>query len=165
MNRFRKLLVMIFLLTPWWMSSVAFAQQVEERYVINFKRDKLPADLEAQIQAAGGALAWTFPEEGIAVAVSTDPNFTSAITASKDVTSAGLLPFYSNSISNEAVQESDNGWPPCEDNDNETEDVCFTDGYLWGIHRVHAPDVWGPERDKYVGSHDTVVAVIDTGIA
>ena len=29
MNRFRKLLVMIFLLTPWWMSSVAFAQQVQ----------------------------------------------------------------------------------------------------------------------------------------
>ena len=106
MNRFRKLLVVIFLLTPWWMSSVAFAQQVEERYVINFKGDKLPADLEAQIQAAGGVLARTLPEVGIAIAVSADSNFASAIAASKNVTSAGLLPFYSSSFWTERLKKA-----------------------------------------------------------
>ena len=156
MNRFRKLLVMIFLLTPWWMSSVALAQQVEERVVINFKGDKLPADLEAQIQVAGGALVRTLPEVGIAVAVSTDPNFTSAITASKDVTSAGVLPFYSSSLLDETVKESTLVEEP------QPQDVYFNNGSLWGIYRVNAPQAWSA---GYTGSHQTVVAVVDTGIA
>lgn len=156
MNRFKKLLVMIFLLTPWWMSSVAFAQQVEARYVINFTGDQLPADLEAQIQAAGGVLVRTLPEVGIAIAVSTDSNFSSAIAASKDVTSAGAVPFYSSSLIDETVKESVLAEQPT------PQDLYFNNGSLWGIHRVNAPQAWSA---GYTGSRQTVVAVIDTGIA
>jgi len=161
MNRFRKLLVMIFLLTPWWMSSVAFAQQVEERIVINFKGDKLPADLEAQIQAAGGVLVNTLPQVGIAVAVSADPNFTSVIATGADVISVGAMPFYVlPAMGGEAIEEGPTDADVHYD---------YGNGILWGINRVHAPDAWKvkchPDRKGCTGSHQTVVAVIDTGIA
>lgn len=151
MNRFKKLFVMIFLLTPWWLSSVAFAQQAETRYVINLKQNTLPADLEARVQTAGGVLVSTLPEVGIAIAVSADPNFTAVITADADIASAGAMPFYALPPMNQEASEA-----PTE------KDVLYNNGTLWGINRVHAPQAWNA---GYTGSHQTVVAVIDTGIA
>ena len=44
-------------------------------YLINFTGASLPADLEAQVSAAGGAVTTKFGQIGVALASSTDPSF------------------------------------------------------------------------------------------
>jgi lantibiotic leader peptide-processing serine protease len=44
-------------------------------YVINFTGSQLPADLGAQVAAAGGALTTSFTQIGVALASSSDPGF------------------------------------------------------------------------------------------
>jgi lantibiotic leader peptide-processing serine protease len=41
-------------------------------------------------------------------------------------------------------------------------DDLFNAGLVWGVERVHAPEAWAR---GVTGSHNTVVAIIDTGIA
>src|SRR5690242_6890674 len=44
-------------------------------YLINFTGTQLPADLDAQVAAAGGALTTRFSQIGVALASSSDPRF------------------------------------------------------------------------------------------
>lgn len=134
--------------------SAVTAQAESVRYVVNFQRAAIPANAAASIQAAGGEVVRTLPQVGIAIVVSSDPNFASNIQADRQVHSAGGVPTMS--LPDALVFPADL-----------TPDVvpdppaAFWDE-LWGIARVNAPAAW---EAGITGSHSTVVAVIDTGIA
>lgn len=134
--------------------SAVTAQGESVRYVVNFQRAAIPANAAASIQAAGGEVVRTLPQVGIAIVVSSDPNFASNIQADRQVHSAGGVPTMS--LPDALVFPADL-----------TPDVvpdppaAFWDE-LWGIARVNAPAAW---EAGITGSHSTVVAVIDTGIA
>jgi lantibiotic leader peptide-processing serine protease len=126
-----------------------FAVTSESRYVVLFKNDQIPPDASGIITAAGGRLVKTFPSAGIGIALSSNPDFTSALNFSTpvdSVSSARYRPLPGNTTLSGGIVT------PADD---------FFARYQWNIRRVKADKAWRITR----GSHRTTVAVIDTGVA
>lgn len=132
----------------------ASAQAAEGRYVLMLKGASAPSDLSAKIDAAGGVLVRTIPQVNIAIATSSDPAFETAAKAIGAVQSAG--PLGANKVPDANIPAEPDLTAPTVDDD------LYNAGMVWGVNRVHAPDAWAA---GHTGSHDTVVAVIDTGVA
>lgn len=109
--------------------------------------------LENLVSDAGGQLVSSIPQVGIAVAVSSDAGFADAMNGVKNVSEVGLVPAYSLPETVEYAV-ADSGLTANDDH--------YNNGLLWGIDRVNAPSAWNA---GFTGSHDTTVAVMDTGIA
>jgi subtilisin family serine protease len=132
-------------------TTFASAEGPAARYII-LAHANLPDNLGSAVEAAGGQLVRTIPQVGIAVATSGNPDFASAISGVSGIASVGLA------VSEELPETFDAAEltaPTAADN-------LYNNGLLWGINRVDAPAAWAA---GVTGSHDTVVAVIDTGIA
>jgi subtilisin family serine protease len=125
----------------------------EGRYIVLFRGHELPADLESSVASAGGRLVRSMPEVGVAIALSDTEDFARSVRRIAGVTSVGPAPAHSPPETHfEAVLED----RPTE------EDLLYQWGLLWNLDRVHAPEAW---EAGHAGSHRTVVAVIDFGIA
>jgi len=130
------------------------AQGITIRWVINYNGSSIPANAEAHIEAAGGQLVRTIPQVRLAIAVSDNPSFASTMKGMARVHSVGEVP---------AMSVPELIVIPAELNPDMVPDppAALWD-LLWGIARVNAPAAWDA---GITGSHNTVVAVIDTGIA
>lgn len=151
---FSMTLVMIMLLiaaVPVVSAAPAPEVAVEAPYVVIFDMDNLPADVEGLVAGAGGKLLFWFPQVGIAVTSAESGSFADQIGASVFVDSVGLTGQW--------------GLPETTVYAPELEAPTATDSayyqYQWDIRRVGADQAWAA---GVTGSHDTVVAVIDTGI-
>ena len=129
------------------------AQAHAERYVVLYKTNALPKKFEQEIEQAGGKLARALPSVGVVIAESSRPDFEAVMGSARGVQSVGPVPA-------ESLPEYVSHAQP-EDGPTADDDL-YNVGLLWGINRVHAPEAWAA---GITGSHDTVVAVIDTGIA
>ena len=123
----------------------------EERYLVVFRGQGIPNNAEAIISNAGGTLVSALPGVGLGFATSTDPGFAAALRGNNQVAEVDVEPRY-------ALPETATSQPVATETD--PTEAAFWD-LQWNIRRVHAPDAW----DTTTGSHDTVVAVIDTGVA
>jgi lantibiotic leader peptide-processing serine protease len=133
----------------------------DQRYLVVAQPNARPRQVANAIAAAGGVIARELPGVGIYAAVSSHPRFLASISGNRAVAEAAPMPYVAvpDVVVSEAAKPSVDGLasptavpdPP-----------AALWGSLWGIARVHAPAAW--ERG-FTGSHDTVVAVIDTGIA
>jgi lantibiotic leader peptide-processing serine protease len=153
MKRFILLLaVLALLVSP--SASTTMAQGETTRWVINFTGNSLPNNAGANIAAAGGQLVRAFPQVGVAIAESSNPNFATTMKGFPRVHSVGEVGVIS-------VPEVE--FVPAELDPQAVPDppAALWD-LLWGIARVNAPAAW---EAGITGSHNTVVAVIDTGIA
>lgn len=125
------------------------------RWVINFNGNSIPANAAWSIERAGGELVRTLPQVGVAIAVSSDPAFDANLGKAGRVHSVGEVPTVS--LPNVAVSRED-----IQPRSEVPDPPAALWDLLWGIARVNAPAAWDA---GITGSHDTVVAVIDTGIA
>lgn len=125
-----------------------------ERYVLVYNGNNVPAGAKQAIEAAGGQLVKTLPQVGVAVAVSSNLDFAAAVAEGGSVQAVGLAAVTT-------VPDADLAEPAALEAPTEA-DTAFRQGLLWGINRVKAPQAWAA---GHTGSHETVVAVIDTGIA
>ena len=125
-----------------------FAATQASRYVVLFKNGQIPADAAQLVQGAGGRLVKTFPSAGIAIAVSDNPDFDSSLGRSIPVDSVSYARF----------RPLPGGTSFAHGNVTPADDLF---GYQWNIRRVKADKAWKITR----GSHNTVVALIDTGVA
>ena len=123
-----------------------------ERYLVVYKKN-VPSDVASQIAGAGGTLVRVLPEIGLAVAVSDDPGFAGAMNGIKNVTEVGLAGY--NFLPETGDLKVENGTGP-------TPDDGYYEAYQWDIRRVMAPQAWDAGA---TGSHNTVVAILDTGVA
>ena len=121
-----------------------------QRYVVVFEKG-IPANAADLVEAAGGELVKTFPQVGIAIATSTETGFGASLEGSSGVFAVGGERFLSLP---EAEVYADSGAP------DPGVDSGYFD-YQWDIRRVGADRAW----EVTTGSHDTVVAILDTGIA
>ena len=131
------------------------------RYIILMKRNAVPADFAARIEAAGGQLVHTLPQVGIAIASGTGPEFVDAISADNRVASIGPEPV--TALPEIAVEiEFDAALFDVPISPTPADDL-FNAGWVWGVERVNAPAAWahGP---AYTGQ-GAVIGVLDTGIA
>jgi subtilisin family serine protease len=142
----------VLLVTFAWAPTVS-AEEAAGRYLVMFKGNSVPKDAPEIVEAAGGTIARTIPEVGVVVALSNDEGFVKAISKAKGVQQAGEAPF-------EALPETP--IVNVEEDGPTGNDWAYNLGLQWGINRVHAPEAWA---DGHSGSHDTVIAVIDTGVA
>lgn len=136
--------------------STTTAMAVDGRYVILMKGNKIPANLAAEVDKAGGKLERTIPQVGIAIATSPDANFADSALSIKGVSNAGPTGAWTLPNSKTVMQEKVEPEGPT------AADGFYNLGWLWGIDRVHAAEAWA---NGHTGSHNTVVAVIDTGVA
>ena len=123
------------------------------RYVVVFKKSEVSQAAEKAIAAAGGTVVRSLPQVGLAIVSSSNPAFAEQISGKAEVSSAGM-------VSAEALPESHEGGGYLQA--PTAADDLFNAGLVWGVERIHAPEAWAAGD---TGSHDTVVAIIDTGIA
>jgi subtilisin family serine protease len=145
-------LLFIFTLIFAVLPTPAVAEGVPVRYTVVFNGKNIPKKAADMIADAGGELVKTFEEIGVGIAVSTSPTFADDLKGG-DIYSVGIegfqyLPDTSVYTTSESIEETIN-YP------------YFWD-YQWDIARVKADLAW---EDGITGSHDTVVAVLDTGVA
>lgn len=135
-------------------SATTFAQPSGRSYIISGKGNKLPANLEAKVQAAGGVVTNRIDEVGLAVATSSSPNF-----AQKMGKTAGVSAVMPNLtlqwFDPDARVEfgADFANPPFSGDD----DVLFD--LQWGHDAVDAPEAWNAGA-RGAGAR---VAVLDGG--
>jgi subtilisin family serine protease len=136
------------------MTGTAYA----DRYIVLYKKHGLPKNVDAVVTQSGGKIAARIPQLGIAIVESDAADFETVMAAAPGVQSVGIdpaftLPAYAADTVKAATPVTDVPDSPA---------WFFDTGELWGIERVKAPEAW---EAGVTGSHDTVVAVIDTGIA
>jgi lantibiotic leader peptide-processing serine protease len=125
-----------------------------ERYLVMYRK-AVPSDAAAQIERAGGTLVRVLPQVGLAVATTSSADFATAMTANRAVMAVGAAVATSVPSTTEAAFGADADAPTAADD-------LFNGGLVWGVERVQAPAAWAAGQ---TGSHETVVAIIDTGIA
>jgi subtilisin family serine protease len=134
------------------MLPVGTAAQAETvRYVVVFNGTSIPKGAAKDISKAGGELVESLPEIGVGIAVSDNPDFMRVVKRAPNIHSAGLERYQALPAPDlyELVENGPTG-----------ADWGYHI-YQWDIRRVRADQAW----EETTGSHDTVVAVIDTGIA
>jgi len=124
-----------------------------KRYVVMFSGDCIPRDAARTVVAAGGKLVTVLPEVGIGIAVSDNPDFAALLNRGRGVIAVGEERFMPFSEQEAPVDAEADALDPGVDTG------YFA--YQWDIRRVRADQAWSVST----GSHDTVVAVIDTGVA
>ncbi|MCA9881534.1 MAG: S8 family serine peptidase [Anaerolineae bacterium] len=130
--------------------SIVTAQQAAQPYVILMRGNSVPSSITQDIQNAGGQVMHVIPQVGIVTATSSNPDFVALLSGVRNVQEVGIMPM--ESLPNVTAEV----------NAPEAVDDLYNAGLVWGVQRVHAPEAWDA---GYTGSHNTVVAVIDTGIA
>jgi lantibiotic leader peptide-processing serine protease len=123
----------------------------EERYLVVFRGNGVPNNAETIVSDAGGSLVSTLPSVGLGFATSADPGFADALRGNNRIAEVDVEPRYSlpETVTSQTVTT-----------ETDPTEAAFWD-LQWNIRRVHAPEAW----HTTTGSHDTVVAVIDTGVA
>lgn len=142
------ILTLVFALVP----RQAAAEGEPVRYTVVFNGTKIPKKAADMIADAGGELVLTLDKIGVGVAVSNDPNFAESLKGARGIHSVGQVRFHSLPTPEVTITEATEPDPDVDG------------GYYalqWDIRRVKANQAW----DISTGSHDTVVAVLDTGIA
>jgi subtilisin family serine protease len=129
------------------------------RFLILAQGDKLPADLAAQVQAAGGTLLRNQGKIGVASAVSTDPQFAAKLskvagiqTVAADRKIRWIDPGEKISKAAPAPRLAE----PRSIGDDET----FFPFYQWAPKAIHAPEAW----DAGARGTGVRVAVLDGGL-
>ena len=134
--------------------AVATASAAARPYVILYKSNAVPSGAAAAIEKAGGRLQATIPQAGIAIAMADDAKFATSIAKNSSVLSAGAATSWKLPDGKTTVKPEGDG--------PTVADVYYNAGLVWGVERVQAPAAWNAGQ---TGSHDAVVAVIDTGVA
>lgn len=150
-------------------ASVSSDEAVTDRYIILMKKNSVPADLAARIEAAGGKLVRTIPEVGIAIAAAPDPGFAGAIGADGRVMSVGPEPAMALpeavEFASDAMQPLAHPPVPVDPSlrPDPSIDDLYAAGLVWGVERVNAPASW--EHGAAFTGAGAKVGILDTGIA
>lgn len=128
-----------------------------ELLVAIFGKNTKKSKIEKHVTKAGGTLLHLLPEVGIALIGTTDPAFSANLKKGTVVEELGGLSYHVLSEpTTAATAQSD---APTVSAPTEL-DSAYTSAQ-WSIRRVGAEAAW----TVTTGSHDTVVAVLDTGVA
>lgn len=134
----------------------AIAATGEQRYVITFNGEEIPANFEATVEAAGGTLIKALDGMGVALASSDKSTFASDLAKVRGIESVNV------STRQGLVQKAyAAGFDPgVEEPDPTGASGEPLSGYQWGLSSIKAPETWAK---GYTGK-GVRVAVLDTGV-
>ncbi len=163
MKRLFPILMLMALLATFFAVPAA-AQSQSTRYIVVLTGTGTPANPSQMAVAMGGALERAFPEIGVLIVSSSDPDFALTARRARGVFAVGVERTQGLSDSGLAEVAADD--VPVGATAGGTSGVGPTPadklyGSQWNIRRVGADVAW----NTTAGSHNTVVAVIDTGVA
>ena len=150
---------MTYALRPFVLSVLFFTPILSEaaqsiRYVISVPGNQLPWGLAEAVTAANGSLVRTLPKVGVAIAVSSNTSFAQSLSRRLGIMPDSIGPLPARRLPVARVREQRNSPTAA--------DEFYRAGKQWGIMRVRANLAWAA---GFSGSHNTIVAVIDTGVA
>ncbi len=149
----RVLLLGIVALLLLAVAPVALAQGGPRSYLIVANGNSLPNNIQALVNAAGGTITNTIPQIGVAVAVSSNPNFSSQVRGVRAVIPNITVDF--GGPENRVALTDDVGSPPNSGADDPRFDL------QWGADAVNAPEAWAAG----VRGAGVRVAVLDGGFS
>jgi subtilisin family serine protease len=137
----------------WLATAVARAE--EEQYLVVAAGNNFPDDRVQAVVEAGGQIVKVFPQIGLAVATSADPDFIAKAETVQGVASVVPDPiaFPTGDTESMPVEAGSGSGNPVPKNADLT-------GLQWGLQAIQAPAAW----DLGVTGKGVRVAVIDTGI-
>lgn len=128
------------------------------RYLLISNGNKLPTDLEQQVKAAGGEVASSAPEIGVAVVTSEDPGFTKRagrIAGVRSVVPDLVVEWIDPAAGREGVEINAIGNPPASGDDD------FFFDLQWGQDAIDTPEAWNATGEFGQGVR---IAILDSGI-
>lgn len=147
----RKLLYVIGLLLLFGLSTpAADAQEPVRDYVLLGKVEKLPANLDELAAAAGGAVAYTVPEIGMAVLTSANPDFQAQMEAYAEVESVSP----DVQVNYEMPEVMPQTMPPWSGSP-----LDFAQ-FQWNLDAIDAPEAWA----QGATGAGVRIAIVDDGL-
>jgi len=131
----------------------ASAQQPVHSYILLGKNDKLPANLEQEVAARGGTIAYLVPEIGLAVLTSANPNFQVQTESIVDVESVAPNIKLSYKIPGFQPTALPAASPPLPDDDQ-----FYM--FQWNLDAIDAPEAWATGAQ----GAGVRIAIVDDGI-
>ena len=155
------LLFSIVILAAWSRASAqtGVVSGSNDQYVVEFKGNTTPKDLQVRIAGLGGRLVGSFPEIGVALVADLSPTAATSLANQTDVSNVTLDEFVTYS---EKFQKRPNTVPagPRPSSATDPESAVFYP-FQWDKRAIHADRAW---QAGFHGSPDVRLAIIDTGI-
>ena len=148
------ILTALALLTLTGTDGFVLAASTPARYVITLPGHTPSTEVSDAIARGRGRIVRRLPQVGVVIVTSANPDFARVVAENSGITTVSIGRVAAESITASAPVNPLTGPTVADD--------LFNAGKVWGVNRVHADLAW---RDGFTGSHRTVVAVIDTGIA
>lgn len=137
--------------------SAAIAQvDAEQTFLVLYKSDSLPANAAEAIQSAGGSLAYSYPQIGVAIARSSLASFGSDLKNDPSVDGVAATGQFATRVSAPTVQD---GTAPLKDVSAPVSADPFSP-FQWDMIQTHVPEAHAITG----GSPDVIVGDIDTGV-
>jgi len=156
--------------------SYSAADVVDGQYLVLFKGNGIPADFQAQAEAAGGTVTFAHAETGFAIVGGLDAAGAATIGALSSVAQVEADAAFSIDVPQAAV-EADAAFPidapqaAVEDGAGEAAGSVVQSvanpaaavlySWQWNMHLIHADAAWAAGK---LGSPDVTVAILDTGL-
>lgn len=152
MNRSRfSLVLLVVLIVGLFSVSVVAAQNTPRSYLILANGNNLPNNLVQSVANAGGTITTVIPEVGIAVAQSSNPNFSNQVSGVRSVVPNLMVDWIPGERSLEISADAN---PPSTGDNDPLMPLA------WGLDAVNAPEAWNAgQRGQGVR-----VAVLDSGL-
>src|SRR5215470_13450797 len=132
----------------------AATQGGNSAYIVLYRGGASTADAAATVSNAGGAMVANYPQIGVVIARSSDPNFATAVQQNNEVAGAASTAGFATQVSDVAADSGPVGpQVPAPGGDS-------LSGLQWDMDQIHAPQA----RAINAGSPAVVVGDIDTGL-
>ena len=134
---------------------------VDGQYLVLFKGNEIPADFQAQVEAAGGTVTFTHDETGFAIVGGLDAAGAAGIGALSSVAQVEADAVFSIDAPQAAVEveASEVAGGAVQSVANPASAIRYA--WQWNMRLIHANAAWAAGK---LGSPDVTVAILDSGL-
>lgn len=138
-------------------ASVSNGATASQTFLVVYKASEVPANAETVIKEAGGSLAYSYGQIGVAIATSSNPSFATEVAKDQNVDGAAATKGFGTRL--DPAENAGGPGDPLPDS-APASDTDSLSGLQWDMVQMHAPEAHAITG----GSPSVVVGDIDTGL-